>query len=401
MFATYPECFAGITIEPELDFPIAEYHERLALTRSAMAADGLDMLILRSLANICYLCGFQTPSAGTFAALFIPATGRPILQLIDHEYACARYTSCIEDIRSYPWYLPEHGRELSRAILDELLPDDRSTFRIGYEPSAYALLPDLNRLAVARGALVQTIDAGNLVNQLRRIKSPAEIAALRESGRIAVDAIDFALDRLRADMTDNQLAALMHQKMIEAGCEFVNMGPFVATGVRSSLIHTTNKRRPITSGDPVFLELACPYKRYNAPVMRSAVVGGMTSTIERLVAAVEATLGRLLGTIRAGRTGHEVALEAAKGFASIRDDIYFQGAFGYTVGLGLPPNWAEDSTPFIAAGVEEPLLAGMTFHLPVAARIVGLGGVALSETVLVTESGCECLTADNRSFRVV
>jgi hypothetical protein len=39
----------------------------------------------------------------------------------------------------------------------------------------------------------------------------------------------------------------------------------------------------------------------------------------------------------------------------------------------------------------------MVFHMPVAARIPGVCGVALSETVAVTDSGCETLTAPTRS----
>jgi Xaa-Pro dipeptidase len=41
----------------------------------------------------------------------------------------------------------------------------------------------------------------------------------------------------------------------------------------------------------------------------------------------------------------------------------------------------------------------MVFHLPIAARVPAECGVALSETVLVTETGCEPLTASERSFK--
>jgi Xaa-Pro dipeptidase len=151
----------------------------------------------------------------------------------------------------------------------------------------------------------------------------------------------------------------------------------------------------------VFLEVGPPFKRYNAPVMRTAIMGEPSALAKRLTAAVEDTLDRLFGSIRAGATGHDVALEAARGFKPIRDEIFFQGAFGYSVGLALPSDWAEGSTPFIAEGIHEPLVAGMTLHLPVAARVVGVGGVALSETVLVTETGCESLTATSRELELV
>jgi Xaa-Pro dipeptidase len=136
-------------------------------------------------------------------------------------------------------------------------------------------------------------------------------------------------------------------------------------------------------------------------MMRSAVVGPPSPTVARLVEGVESTLSLLLTTIRAGRTADEVARAASRGFARIRDEIYFQGAYAYHVGLSLPPNWWEGLTPYIAEGIDAELRAGMVFHMPVAARIPGVCGVALSETVAVTDSGCEILTSPTREFRVV
>lgn len=393
-YPAYRTRFADTDVEKELDFPQAEYDRRLAAVQSAMAGRDLRLLLVGSLANICYLTGFQTPSAGTFACLFVPPRGAPVLQVIDHEYACAYYTGWITDVRTFAWYDPAAGRrqheEILRAMAGGGLP------RIGIEDSHPIAL---NRLAETVSA--DWVDCSGLVNQIRRVKSPTEIEAMRESGRIARVSLGETLDSIAVGMTDSDVAAILQARMLREGSEFVNMGPFVATGLRSSLIHTTWKRRRIDRGDLIFLEVACPYKRYNAPMMRGAVMGSASPTVQRLAAAVEDTLARLLSTIKAGRTGHEVAVEAGRGFKSIIDEIYFQGAFGYAVGLGLPPNWAEGSTPFIAEGIDEPLIAGMTLHLPVAARIVGLGGVAMSETVLVTDRGCESLTATERSFRLI
>lgn len=394
-FSSYRTRFQELSLPKELDFPVEEYRRRLTAVHDAMAGRGLDLIVLGAIADICWLTGFQTPSAGTFAALLVPAGREPVLHAIDHEYACAMYTSWLADIRTFPWYEPEAGVRQHGEIIAELLP-------INGRLAVDARVPiGRERLAVLLGRHRPNLDIGDasgLVTQLRRSKSPLEIAAMRESGRIARISLADTIAGLRAGMTDSDAAAILHKRMIEEGAEFSSMGPFVATGVRSSLIHTTWKRRLIEPGDHVFLEVGPAFKRYNAPMMRTAVMGRASDLARRLTTAVEDTLARLLGAIRAGRTGHDIALDAAKGFAPIRDEIFFQGAFGYTVGLALPPDWAEGTTPFIAEGINEPLMAGMTLHLPVAARVVGRCGVALSETVLVTETGCECLTADTRSL---
>jgi Xaa-Pro aminopeptidase len=396
-FPPYRTRFEGKSIARELDFPAEEYAGRKAALQSAMARQGLDLLVLGSMPDICWLTGFQTPSAGTFAALIVPAKGAFTLQVIDHEYGCARYVSTAERIESYPWFEPETGLAQHIGLIAELLPS--GTARAGIDARA-PVRADAIDTRLGAGRIVWTSAAG-LVTQLRRSKSPLELDAMRESGRITRVALDDTLARLRPGMTDSDVAAILMRRLIEEGSEFPAMGPFVATGLRSSLIHTTWKRRPIETGDHVFLEPAAAYKRYNAPMMRTAVMGTPTRTAERLTAAVEATLAILFETIRAGRSGHEVAVAAAKGFAPVAYEIFFQGAFGYSVGLALPSDWAENSTPFIAHGIEEPLAAGMTLHLPIAARIVGFGGVALSETVLVTDRGCESLTAQERKLVVM
>ena len=398
-YAPYAERLAGVALPSELDFDRGEYDRRLAVVRAAMAERGIDVLIVADLANICYLSGFQTPSAGTFATLFVSAGAPPVLQVIDHEHAYARYTCWLEDIRTFTWYRPDDGERQHMEILASLMPGPGA--RVAPERTARIPLHRLRELASRAGIRAEWGDASRLVNQARRVKSEAEIAAMRESGRIADTALARTIADIRPGMRDSDVAARLHAHMIAEGAEFVSMGPFVATGLRSSLAHTTWKRHPIADGEPIFLEVACPYRRYNSPMMRTAVMGEAGPVLNELAGAVSDTLAILLDTIRAGRTAHDVAVAAGRGLAPVRDRIYFQGAFGYTVGLGLPPDWAEGSTPFIAEGIEDELVVGMTYHLPVAARIAGVGGMAVSETVLVGENGCEVLTGSDRSFRQI
>src|SRR4029077_14155714 len=116
---------------------------------------------------------------------------------------------------------------------------------------------------------------------------------------------------------------------------------------------------------------ASSIQRYTAPVMRSASVGAPPPIVHRLRAGVESTLMLLLENIAPRRSAHDVARAASAGFDAIRDEIYFQGAYGYHVGLSLPPAWWEGLTPYIAEGIDAELQPGMVFHLPIAARIPG------------------------------
>ncbi len=387
-------------IAKELAFPVAEYQARMAQTRRDMARRGLDVLLVHHVPNICYLTGYQSPATESYTCLAIAQAGRQILQLVEHEIPGAELTSWLEELQPYRWYQPEGVPPQTVAIVHDLAGQRRAV-TIGVElarPSLPVAVYEALRKALPGAAFV---DASDLIYAQRVVKSPSELAYLRESGRITILGIDAALDAIQPGCTDNDVARAGYAAMIGAGSEYVSTQPFVAKGLMSSLVHTTFKRRRIDVGETVFLEFASAYQRYSAPVMRSAVVGAPSATVARLVDGVETTLDLLLTNIRAGRTAHDVATAVRPGFARIRDEIYFQGAYAYHVGLSLPPNWWEGLTPYIAEGVDAELKVGMVFHMPVAARIPGVCGVALSETVVVTESGCDILTSPTRAFRVV
>ncbi len=382
----------------EPSFQASEYHSRIAVARKAMAAREIDIVLLSHLPSICYLSGYQTPATCDHNCLFLAQDGGIALQVIEHEIPNAVLTSFIEDVRGFSWYRPDAIPAQAVAIVAELARGRRSP-TIGIEKDRPALTLALFESLKQSMPKARCVDASDLLNAQRAIKSDAEIAYLRESGRISVLGAEKALDVVRPGCTDNDIAATAYETMIRAGSEYVSTQPFIATGPRSGMVHTTFKRRPVQTGDAVFVETASSIQRYTAPVMRSASVGTPPPIIHRLRAGVESTLTLLFENIAPRRSAHDVARAASTGFDAIRDEIYFQGAYGYHVGLSLPPAWWEGLTPYIAEGIEAELQPGMVFHLPIAARIPGVCGVALSETVLVTETGCESLTALQRAFR--
>ena len=63
------------------------------------------------------------------------------------------------------------------------------------------------------------------------------------------------------------------------------------------------------------------------------------------------------------------------------------------------PDWGEGGILNLFTGVTTELKPGMTFHLPVALRIYGQFTVGVSETVVVTETGCKPLSAVDRALQ--
>jgi Xaa-Pro dipeptidase len=85
-------------------------------------------------------------------------------------------------------------------------------------------------------------------------------------------------------------------------------------------------------------------------------------------------------------------------------DVNFTGGYrdrmGYSVGIGFPPDWAEHSVQ-ITRGYMNILQPGMVFHTARSVRLPGIISAAFSETILVTETGCEILTPHRRELVIV
>jgi Xaa-Pro dipeptidase len=240
------------------------------------------------------------------------------------------------------------------------------------------------------------VDASDCVGRAMSVKSPAEIECIRRAGRITVKGMDAAIDALREGdgITDNDVAAAALDAMTRAGGEYSAYPIIVTTGTRSGVPHSTYHRAPICAGDPVFLEFAGVVNRYHAPMMRVAVIGEPDPKLRALADAAIASVEAMLAEIRPSRRIVEVAAAGQARLASIDPAVVWHGYFGYSVGLGFPPEWSD--CPSLLIRLDAPrdatLKPGMVFHLSTSLREIGVRGATCCETVQVTESGCEIFT---------
>ena len=381
-------------IESELPFPMAEYERRLARVRELMAARGLDLLLLSHTPSLGYLTGYDTTMPPGYTTGIVPLEGDLSLHCSELEAPCMLLNGHVRDIVVFYWYeggdtatqlgglLRSRGYDGKRIGLEM---GNAETFASGaFDTRSYLRLRELLPLATL-------VDATDVVLEVRTVKSAAEIACMREAGKMTALGLQAAIDTVAEGRTDNEVIAAAYHAMISAGSELMSIDPMIMAGYRTGWMpHIAYKRYALRRGDPIYLELTATYNRYNAPSMRSAVVGPPSDGIRRLADASIATLEILLREIRPGRTGHEVAREAKKGLATV-PEAYFHGGFGYSIGMGFQPTWTE-APMYIADGVERELAPGMTFHLPICTWVPRAYGIGFSESVVVTETGCEQLT---------
>jgi Xaa-Pro dipeptidase len=380
-------------MERELAFPMDEYGARLERVRAKMAERGLDLLLLLNPVSTKYLTGYQTSSVGNYQCLALPREGEPAMLAWELELPGVFLTSWISDAVCYRTGEDKFGA--TRQWLRE-----RSLLRgtIGIEKDGrYVSGEDHDRLATALEGS-RLVDGSGIVKAVLRLKSAREVVCLREAATITASGMRAALEAVAAGVTDNHVAAAASQTLIAAGGEFPCLSPIVTTGRRSGIPHTTHQRIRIEPGDAVLIEIGGCYHRYTAPLMRTVFVGQPPPGAEELAEAARTALERVMAVIRPGVPAEEVAAEGA-GLLPLHDpSIIFHHTYGYSVGLGFPPTWADDGSLTLIRGNKTALEPGMVFHSTMSLRRTGRYGVAVSETLLVTDAGCEAITDFPRQF---
>ena len=377
-------------IHRELAFSQDEYDDRLARVRARMEAQGIEALLVHSPANQCYLSGFQTLNLSDYSCLVVPIDGAPFIQVLDIEEGNVSLTSRLDVGAVYS------ATDDPVAMTQDLLRGrGLLNRRVGIEADTPFLTP--RRFDRLRRVLPNLTDASDLIEKVRLIKSAAEIGYVREAARVTAAGMQAGLDAIREGATDQDVARACYAAMIGGGSEYMCIDPIITTGRRSGIPHTTHKRKDVRPGDNVFIEIGACIERYSAPMMRTAVMGSPNPEMLRTTEASLAALDSTMAAMRPGVSGDEVARAGWAGIDLDRTGVFFHGVFAYSIGLSFPPNWA-DYRLYLTKGEETVLEAGMLFHLPIAIRALGNYCVGFSETVVVTESGCEQLTQFERQL---
>ena len=379
----------------ELPFAGAEFDARLTALRGKMAARGLDALVLSAPENLYYLTGYDTTGFHSFfQAMVIAGEGDPAiltryLEVINFEGTAHR-------TRGVGYQDHEEPAAALAALLDGM---GLTRARIGFEKRVPWLTVGVYEAAAAALPDSHIEDSSGLVEALRSIKSPAEIAYMCQAARYTEAGMRAGLDAARVGATDNDVAAAIIEARVRAGSGFLRSPTYVLVGSRTELTHQTWQGDRIASGDLVYVEQGGCARHYAAPLMRTAVVGKASARVREIADASQRSLDAVIAETRPGRPIEDVdainrALIAEAGLSD-----YYRHRTGYGVGIDFV-TWIERNGMSFNRGNRAPFAPGMTFHLPIVFFVPGVGGIGFSETVLVTEDGCEAITDFPRELEV-
>jgi Xaa-Pro dipeptidase len=371
-----------------LAFTISEYRTRVRKAQQAMAAQGLDGLLVHNMAGICYLTGLESIAVHKYWLCLVPAAGDPLLLTQDFESYNIRISSWLKIAATYA--IGADPVAATKTLLQSAKLDGK---KLGVEmgPLSSLSLRDYLRLKTLLPK-ANFIDATALVPSIAAIKSPAEIAYHRGAGRISSAAMRAAVAAVREGRTDNDIAAVASECLIREGSEYQCYQPIVTVGPRAGVPHSTFQRIPIRRGDPVFMEFGACIRRYSSPIMRTAVVGEPPEKMRRMFEMCLRSVNSSIEHLKPGAVAGDVAATSAKAIGPMPKSLVWHGSYAYSVGLGFPPEWSDTDDNEVARNSKAILQPGMVFHCSTSIRDPGKLGTTCSETVLLTERGCEVLT---------
>lgn len=375
----------------ELSFPADEYLARIQIIQSDLAERSLQGALIFDPENMFWLTGFQTIGYFTFQGMFVPTEGLPIVitRIVNRDIALALPT--IGDVVAVL-----DTEDPCTRLIDFLASQNLS--KVGLETLSRHLNVSDYRKLIATGKLFEDWDG--VIQSQRIVKTPAQLERMRMASRAVEAGMESALKTIAPGRTDNDIAAALYHGSIAAGSEYIGHPPMVVSGARSELCFALWKRKVIKRGDVVLLEGGACVDRYHVMMSRSAVVGKPTDEHKATAEALIEILETAIATIKPGETAGEIDRLCRVGIEKLGLGKYFKSRVAYGIGIAFPPNWAEGH--IYAIRPDDPLILqeNMTFHVIPTMFRQGFG-MAISDSVRVTSTGCEVLTHYPRDLVIV
>ncbi|CAA9399778.1 MAG: Xaa-Pro aminopeptidase [uncultured Phycisphaerae bacterium] len=432
---TAPSALPPAAPRYQQDFTPAEFAARRAAVAAAVGAAGVAVLaglgetgafdLFRQANEFYYLCGVEAPHA---YLLVEGGTGRTTLylprrdakheasegaQLNADEVDVARSLTGVDAVRppealgadvgaARAVFVPHSPAEGRQACQDTLRFARRKAEADPWDGRASREAHFRERLRAACPA-AEVRDLSPVLDGLRVVKGPAEVALMRRAGRLAAEGVVEAMRRTRPGVMEYQLAAAADYVYAVNGARGGGgYRPIVAGGANIWNAHYYRNDCPLRDGDLVLMDYAPDVGGYTSDIGRMWPVNGRYSPEQReLYGFVVEYHKALLRTIRPGVTPEAVTDEAAGEMSRVvdattwsdpayeraaREMLAFRGHLSHPVGMAV-----HDVGDYFG----RPLVPGTVFALDPQMWVRDRRlYVRVEDTVVVTGDGVERLTGD-------
>lgn len=379
-----------------LNFADEDYHARLAKLRTAMDGQGLDWLIITDPSNMAWISGYDGWSFYVHQAVVVGPTGLPVWWGRAMDALGALRTVYMPDDHVVGYddtYVQNPEKHPHGTLAALLLERGAGKARIGVELDNYYYSAAAHNTLLTHLPDAALVDATGVVNWQRAVKSPAEIDRMRKAASIVEAMHRRILEVAEPGLPKHHLVAEILRTSVlgtdEAWGDYPAIVPLTPSGMDATAPHLTWDDKPMAQGEATFFEIAGVYRRYHCPQSRTLFLGNMPDSYKRAEEAVLEASAQALSAAKPGNTCEDIA----HAFNTTLNRLGYEkdSRCGYAIGLSYPPDWGERTMSF-RSGDTTVLEPGMTFHF-MPALWLDDGGIEITEPILITDTGVECLSS--------
>ena len=331
-------------------------------------------LLVTSGVNVRYLTGL----ASSNASLLVEPNGEATLYT---DFRYAQKARALDGV---------HFEQTARAVVGDV-----ASRLAGRTIWVEAHVLTVAALETLRAGGVDAVPQQGLVERLRAVKDPGEIAILRQAAGIS-DAVFGALAEERfTGWTEVELAWRIRELFHEHGSSELSFDTMVASGENGASPHSDNREVAIARNTTVIIDTGCRVDGYASDCTRTFATGDLPDELARAYEVCNNAQLRGLEAIGPGVTGRDADAAARDAIAAAGFGERFGHGLGHGIGLEVheAPAARPESTDTLEAG--NVLSCEPGIYLP------DLGGVRIEDMVLVTDDGRERLTQFDKSLITV
>lgn len=379
-----------------------EYEQRLANVRQNLQDRELDAIVLFYSPRIEYLSGFTHVSTERPMALVVPVEGDVGALIPQLEQEHVRKSPFIEHVKAYPEYPAGNSGKHPMEHLADLMRDEMGLVgkRIGVDRDGYADVNGYVGPAVSEVMDTTVTQAPEVVDALRQVKSEAEIELIREScvwGNLAHRLLQdyMAVGRTEIEtslMATSEATQVMLRTLGRAytshgrGLRNVPVSAMFIAGSNTALPHGLRSEAGLMAGDAIVTGASANVGGYKSELERTMVVGEPTPEFRRYFDAMVEIQDAAFTAFRPGRTCAEVEADVVNSFKELGMVEHQRHHTGHGIGL------EGHEQPFCDLGDDTEVKPGMIFSVEPGIYVPGIAGFRHSDTIVITEDGCELLT---------
>jgi Xaa-Pro aminopeptidase len=262
--------------------------------------------------------------------------------------------------------------------------------RIGFEPQGVtvatfqAMKKALQKLHLSERP--KLLAAPPLVEQLRAIKEPDEVAAIQRAVDLGDGTFHSVTQRIEPGWTERQVAWEIEKYAREHGADGLSFETIVAGGASGAMPHAQPRDSLIQPSEPVVIDMGVRVDGYCSDLTRTIVLGGEDARFREIYDIVLTAQLTAEELVKSGMTGEEAHMLAHNVIAQAGYGENFGHGLGHGVGLLV------HESPRLAKNSKDDLKDGMVATIEPGIYINGWGGVRIEDMAVIEDGKARVMT---------